>query len=61
MDEVSAPTIRVRAQNPLPKSVNKKKTANFAGILDAMKKHGRLSQPSPVTSPIKDSSPSNTS
>lgn len=61
MDEVSSPTIRVRSQNPLPKSATKKKTANFAGILDAMKKHGRLTQPSSaVTSPVKEASPSNT-
>lgn len=42
MDEVAAPTMRVRAQNSTPKGSAKKKTANFAGVIDAMKKHGRL-------------------
>lgn len=41
MDEVAKPTMRVRP-NTTPKTSAKKKTANFAGVLDAMKKH-RLS------------------
>ena len=49
MDEVDAPS-QMRSTNSTPKAA-KKKTANFAGVLDAMKKH-RLSQ---VSSP-KDSS-----
>lgn len=45
MDEVSAPQMRVRSQNTTPKGSAKKKTANFAGVIDAMKKH-RLQAPS---------------
>lgn len=45
MDEVATPTMRVRAQNATLKGSAKKKTANFAGVIDAMKKHGRLTQP----------------
>ncbi|XP_063710020.1 uncharacterized protein LOC134838421 [Culicoides brevitarsis] len=42
MDDVALPTMRQRTQTP--KSTTKtKKTTNFAGVLDQMKKHGRLS------------------
>lgn len=41
MDDVSLPTMRQRTQTP--KTGPKKKTTNFAGVLDQMKKHGRLS------------------
>jgi len=48
MDEVAKPTMRVRPSTT-PKTSAKKKTANFAGVLDAMKKH-RLSSSGPATS-----------
>lgn len=41
MDEVAAPTMRVRGPHSTPKSSAKKKTANFASVLDAMKKNKR--------------------
>lgn len=41
MDDVATPTIRVRAQNTTPKGSAKKKTANFASVIDAMKKNKR--------------------
>uniref|UniRef100_A0A336M451 CSON010314 protein n=1 Tax=Culicoides sonorensis TaxID=179676 RepID=A0A336M451_CULSO len=41
MDDVALPTMRQRTQTP--KTGNKKKTTNFAGVLDQMKKHGRFS------------------
>lgn len=44
MDDVALPQMRVRGQNSGPKGSAKKKTTNFAGILDQMKKHGRLTQ-----------------
>lgn len=37
MDDVAQPQMRVRNQNSTPKSA-KKKTANFAGVIDALKK-----------------------
>lgn len=43
MDEMAQPTMRVRSTNSTPKGSAKKKTTNFAGVLDSMKKHGRLS------------------
>lgn len=43
MDEAVAP-MRVRLGHSAPKGSVKKKTANFAGVIDAMKKHGRLTQ-----------------
>ncbi|XP_065077261.1 uncharacterized protein Pa1 [Ochlerotatus camptorhynchus] len=42
MDDVPLPQMRVRTQNSGPKGSAKKKTTNFAGVLDQMKKHGRL-------------------
>ncbi|XP_055602237.1 uncharacterized protein LOC129757500 [Uranotaenia lowii] len=42
MDDVGLPQMRVRNQNTGPKGSAKKKTTNFAGVLDQMKKHGRL-------------------
>ncbi|KAJ6632811.1 hypothetical protein Bhyg_16351 [Pseudolycoriella hygida] len=45
MEEVAKPAMRVRP-NTTPKTSAKKKTANFAGVLDAMKKH-RLSSSNP--------------
>ncbi|XP_062554537.1 uncharacterized protein LOC134219718 [Armigeres subalbatus] len=42
MDDAALPQMRVRAQNTGPKGSAKKKTTNFAGVLDQMKKHGRL-------------------
>ncbi|XP_058819192.1 uncharacterized protein LOC131682038 [Topomyia yanbarensis] len=42
MDDVALPQMRVRTQNSGPKGSAKKKTTNFAGVLDQMKKHGRL-------------------
>lgn len=39
MDEVAAPTMRVRGPGSTPKSTAKKKTANFASVLNAMKKN----------------------
>lgn len=50
MDEAATPTMRVRAQNATPKGSAKKKTANFAGVIDAMKKHGRIAQPTNANS-----------
>ncbi|XP_053696337.1 uncharacterized protein LOC128743733 [Sabethes cyaneus] len=47
MDDVALPQMRVRTQNSGPKGSAKKKTTNFAGVLDQMKKHGRLT-------PLKD-------
>ncbi|XP_058116856.1 uncharacterized protein LOC131288233 [Anopheles ziemanni] len=44
MDDVALPQMRVRGQNSGPKGSAKKKTTNFAGVLDQMKKHGRLTQ-----------------
>lgn len=41
MDEVAAPTMRVQRPGTGPKSSVKKKTANFASVLDAMKKNKR--------------------
>lgn len=46
MDEVAAPTMRVRGLNSAPKPTMKKKTANFASVLDAMKKNKRTLQTS---------------
>ncbi|KAG4065873.1 hypothetical protein HA402_012551 [Bradysia odoriphaga] len=48
MDEVAKPTMRVRP-NTTPKTSAKKKTANFAGVLDAMKKHRLSSSSGPAT------------
>uniref|UniRef100_A0A2M3ZKA5 Uncharacterized protein n=1 Tax=Anopheles braziliensis TaxID=58242 RepID=A0A2M3ZKA5_9DIPT len=45
MDDVAPAQMRVRGQNSGPKGSAKKKTTNFAGVLDQMKKHGRLTQP----------------
>ncbi|KAL1379362.1 hypothetical protein pipiens_008117 [Culex pipiens pipiens] len=42
MDDGPLPQMRVRTQNSGPKGSAKKKTTNFAGVLDQMKKHGRL-------------------
>ncbi|XP_031625855.1 uncharacterized protein LOC116342395 [Contarinia nasturtii] len=42
MDEVASPTMRVQRPMSTPKSSTKKKTANFASVLDAMKKNKRL-------------------
>lgn len=53
MDEAVAP-MRVRLVHSAPKGSVKKKTANFAGVIDAMKKHGRPSQ-SAALSPNKES------
>lgn len=39
MDEVTAPTMRAQRPTLTPKSSAKKKTADFAGVLDAMKKN----------------------
>ncbi|XP_053659762.1 uncharacterized protein LOC128708807 [Anopheles marshallii] len=44
MDDVALPQMRVRVQTSGPKGSAKKKTTNFAGVLDHMKKHGRLTQ-----------------
>jgi len=44
MDESPLQQIRVRNQNATPKGSAKKKTTNFAGVIDSMKKHGRLLQ-----------------
>uniref|UniRef100_A0A182NSS0 Uncharacterized protein n=1 Tax=Anopheles dirus TaxID=7168 RepID=A0A182NSS0_9DIPT len=44
MDDVALPQMRVRGQTSGPKGSAKKKTTNFAGVLDHMKKHGRLTQ-----------------
>ncbi|XP_052867459.1 uncharacterized protein LOC128273518 [Anopheles cruzii] len=44
MDDVTLPQMRVRGQNSGPKGSAKKKTTNFASVLDQMKKHGRLTQ-----------------
>uniref|UniRef100_A0A182Q6R5 PAXIP1-associated protein 1 n=1 Tax=Anopheles farauti TaxID=69004 RepID=A0A182Q6R5_9DIPT len=44
MDDVAKPAMRVRGQTTGPKGSAKKKTTNFAGVLDHMKKHGRLTQ-----------------
>lgn len=52
MDEVATPQMRVRTTNSTLKGSAKKKTANFAGVIDAIKKHGRL--PTAASSP-KDS------
>lgn len=46
MDEVAAPTMRVRGLISTPKPTMKKKTANFASVLDAMKKNKRTLQTS---------------
>lgn len=46
MDEVAAPTMRVQRPMTGPKSTVKKKTANFASVLDAMKKNKRTLQSS---------------
>lgn len=43
MDDVALPQMRVRNQNSTPKSA-KKKTANFAGVIDALKKQRQQSQ-----------------
>lgn len=41
MDEMSSPQIRIRrTTNAAPKG--KKKTTNFAGVIDSMMKHGRI-------------------
>ncbi|XP_055844631.1 uncharacterized protein LOC129911014 [Episyrphus balteatus] len=37
MDDVALPQMRVRSQNSTPKSA-KKKTANFAGVIESLKK-----------------------
>lgn len=50
MDDVSLPTMRQRTQTP--KSGTKKKTTNFAGVLDQMKKHGRLSVNNIPSTPV---------
>lgn len=43
MDEMSsAPQIRIRSTNAAPKGSAKKKTTNFAGVIDSMMKHGRI-------------------
>lgn len=47
MDDVSAPTMRVRTQNTAQKGPAKKKTANFASVIDAMKKNKRSLHPPP--------------
>lgn len=44
MDDLPVPTIRHRQQTP--KSVMKKKT-NFDGVINQMRKHGRLSATNP--------------
>lgn len=41
MDEVASPTMRVQRPMSTPKSSIRKKTANFASVLDAMKKNKR--------------------
>ncbi|XP_058451400.1 uncharacterized protein LOC131430426 [Malaya genurostris] len=38
MDDVALPQMRVRTQNSGPKGSAKKKTSNFAGVLDQIKK-----------------------
>nr|XP_019535646.2 uncharacterized protein LOC109407077 [Aedes albopictus] len=50
MDDGPLPQMRVRTQNTGPKGSAKKKTTNFAGVLDQMKKHGRLA-------PLKEGTP----
>lgn len=43
MDEMSSPQIpRRRTTNATPKGSAKKKTTNFAGVIDSMVKHGRI-------------------
>lgn len=44
MDEVTSPTMRVQRPIATTKSTAKKKTANFASVLDAMKKNKRTIQ-----------------
>lgn len=44
MDEVAAPTMRVRGPGSNTKTATKKKTASFANVLDAMKKNKRTLQ-----------------
>lgn len=44
MDEVATPTMRVQRPISTPKSSAKKKTANFASVLDVMKKNKRTLQ-----------------
>lgn len=46
MDEVAAPTMRVRGPSSNTKTATKKKTASFASVLDAMKKNKRTMQSS---------------
>lgn len=58
MDDVSTTptsTMRVRAQNSALKGSAKKKTANFASVIDAMKKNKRTTGPAGTpTSSAKD-------
>lgn len=46
MDEVTAPTVRVQRPMTTTKTSTKKKTANFASVLDTMKKNKRTLQSS---------------
>lgn len=56
MDDVALPQMRQR--NQTPKSTTKKKTTtNFAGVIDQLRKHGRLSTNPPGT-PSSTSHPS---
>lgn len=47
MDDISTPKMRVRSQNNTPKGSAKKKTANFANVLNAMKKNKQNSSNTP--------------
>jgi hypothetical protein len=53
--------IGMRAKSTTPKGSAKKKTTNFAGVIDQMKKHGRLVPQQPLSQPSAQQPPKDAS